>query len=133
MRVLRTDNAKHNIPYIGGFSMPWRVTWATEYVTRVILAPNFRSRINCTLLLKKSYSSFNLTNYLKIVENAHSIIAKGFFSYSHFAFEISTEDWILVLSCTIFTICMILAECRASSKIPIVRRGGIPFFWSNKC
>ena len=26
MRVLRTDSAKHYIPYIGGFSMPWRVT-----------------------------------------------------------------------------------------------------------
>ena len=30
MRVLGTDSAKHYIPYIGGFSMLWRVTLATK-------------------------------------------------------------------------------------------------------
>ena len=76
MRVLRTDNVKHNIPYIGGFSMLWRVKWAISYATWVILALNFRSRINGTLLLKKSYSSFHLTNYLKIVEKCPFNISK---------------------------------------------------------
>ena len=80
MCVLRTDNVKHNIPYISGVSMLWRVTWATSYATGVILALNFRSRINCTHLLKKLYSSFNLTNYLKIVEKCPFNISKCFFS-----------------------------------------------------